>query len=137
MAMEAYEWYNEQQEGLGDLFLDELENYYNRLEELPLVYSKIKKNFRQTLHKFPYVIVFEIIKKEVVIYSIVHTSRTPTKKFKKKNFLKLQSHPSLKEEYPRPGNHTFGNPWRQLIFGNGIRWRKTQDQYACFILHRC
>ncbi|HTK22022.1 MAG TPA: type II toxin-antitoxin system RelE/ParE family toxin [Mucilaginibacter sp.] len=82
MAKEAYEWYNEQQAGLGDLFLDELEGYYDKLEELPLAYSKIKKNFRQAvLHKFPYVIVFEIIKKEVVIYSIFHTSRNPRKKF--------------------------------------------------------
>jgi hypothetical protein len=53
MAMEAYEWYNEQQEGLGDLFLDELESHYDRLEELPLIYGKIKRNFRQAvLHKF-------------------------------------------------------------------------------------
>lgn len=85
MAKEAYEWYNEQQVGLGDLFLDELESYYDKLEELPLVYSKIKRNFRQAvLYKFPYVIVFEIIKKEVIVYSIFHTSRNPSKKFKKK-----------------------------------------------------
>jgi plasmid stabilization system protein ParE len=84
MAIEAYEWYNEQQIGLGDLFLNELESYYDKLEELPLAYSKIKKNFRQAvLHKFPYVIVFEVIKKEVVIYSIFHTSRNPRKKFKR------------------------------------------------------
>ena len=69
---------------MGDLFLDELESYYDKLEALPLAYNKIRKNFRQAvLHKFPYVIVFEIIKKEVVIYSIFHTSRNPKKKFKK------------------------------------------------------
>jgi len=84
MAQVAYEWYDEQQAGLGDLFLDELESHYDRLEEFPLAYSKIKKNFRQAvLHKFPYVIVFEIIKKDVVIYSVFHTSRNPRKKFKK------------------------------------------------------
>ena len=84
MVKEAYEWYNEQQAGLGDLFLDELESYYDRLEELPLTYSKIKKNFRQAvLHKFPYVIVFEIIKRDIVVYSVFHTSQNPRKKFKK------------------------------------------------------
>lgn len=85
MAKEAYEWYNEQQEGLGDLFLTELESSYDKLESWPTAYSKIKRNYRQlVLHTFPYVIVFEIIKKEVVIYSIFHTSRNPNKKFRKK-----------------------------------------------------
>jgi plasmid stabilization system protein ParE len=85
MAKEAYEWYNEQQEGLGDLFLTELESCYDKLESWPTAYSKIKRNYRQlVLHTFPYVIVFEIIKKEVIIYSIFHTSRNPNKKFKKK-----------------------------------------------------
>lgn len=85
MAKEAYEWYNEQQAGLGELFLEELESHYDKLESWPTVYSKIKKDFRQVvLHTFPYVIVFEIIQKDVVIYSIFHTSRNPKKKFKKK-----------------------------------------------------
>ena len=84
MIKEAYEWYNEQQPGLGDLFLQELESYYDKLEFWPTVYSKIKRNFRQVvLHTFPYVIVFEIIKGDVVVYSIFHTSRSPKKKFKK------------------------------------------------------
>lgn len=85
MAKEAYEWYNEQQAGLGDIFLRELENGYDKLELWPIAYSKIKKNYRQLiLHTFPYVIVFEIIKQEVVIYSIFHTSLNPRKKFRKK-----------------------------------------------------
>jgi hypothetical protein len=85
MAKEAYEWYEEQQPGLGNLFLHELEGCYDKLESWPIIYNKIKKNYRQLfLHTFPYVIVFEIIKKEVVVYSIFHTSRNPRKKFRKK-----------------------------------------------------
>src|ERR1700744_1146386 len=85
MAKEAYEWYNEQQPGLGDLFLNELESCLDKLESWPLAYSKIKKNYRQlVLQTFPYVIVFEIIKKEVVVYSVFHTSLNPKKKFRRK-----------------------------------------------------
>jgi plasmid stabilization system protein ParE len=85
MAKDAYEWYNEQQPGLGDLFLNELENCYDKLELWPTAYNKVKRNYRQLVfHTFPYVIVFEIIKKDVVIYSVFHTSRNPKKKFKKK-----------------------------------------------------
>ena len=85
MAMEAYDWYNEQQYGLGDIFLKELENGFEKLESWPTAYSKIKRNFRQLiLHTFPYVVVFEIINQDVIIYSIFHTSRNPNKKFRKK-----------------------------------------------------
>ena len=40
MAKEAYEWYNEQQTGLGDLFHQELESHYDKLESRPTVYTK-------------------------------------------------------------------------------------------------
>ena len=84
MAKEAYQWYEKQQAGLGDLFLLELESGYDKIETWPTSYAKIKKNFRQIiLRTFPYVIVFEIIENDVVVYAVFHTSRNPRKKFKK------------------------------------------------------
>jgi toxin ParE1/3/4 len=84
MAKEAYEWYEEQQIGLGDLFLVELENCYDRIEASPLLYARIKKNFRQIIFRtFPYVLVFEILKDEVIIYAVFHTSRSLRKKLRK------------------------------------------------------
>ena len=84
MAKEAYDWYEEQQAGLGDLFLKELDGSFGRAEKLPLAYAKIKKNFRQILlTNFPYVIVFELFKNDVVVYTVFHTSKNPRKKFKK------------------------------------------------------
>ena len=83
MALEAFKWYEEQKAGLGDFFLSEVEICYDKIEEQPLLYAKIKKDFRQiNLRTFPYVIVFEILKDEVVVYTVFHTSRTPRKKFK-------------------------------------------------------
>jgi plasmid stabilization system protein ParE len=85
MAKEAYEWYDEQQPGLGITFLRELRDCRDNLESRPEAYQKIKKNYRQlVLHTFPYVIVFEIIKNEVVVYAVFHTSRNPKKKFSRK-----------------------------------------------------
>ena len=84
MAKDAYDWYEEQQAGLGDRFLFELEHCYDKLEARPASYAKINKNFRQIiLRTCPYVVVFEIIKEDVVIYAVFHTSRNPRKKFKK------------------------------------------------------
>ena len=84
MIKEAYDWYELQQPGLGDLFLKDIESCYDKLEANPVSYAKIRKNFRQILLKtFPYVLVFEIMKTEVVVYTVFHTSRSPRKKFKK------------------------------------------------------
>ena len=43
MAKDAYDWYNEQQPGLGDRFLQELNAGFDRLELWPIAYIKIKR----------------------------------------------------------------------------------------------
>jgi len=84
MATKAYKWYEEQREGLGELFLDEIEECYDRLEASPESYQKIKANFRHVVARtFPYVIIFEILGEDIVVYAVFHTSRNPRKKFKK------------------------------------------------------
>jgi len=85
MAKNAYDWYEEQKEGLGNLFLSELGRCYTKLEKNPLFYQKLKKNYRHlVLNKFPYVLIFEIIEYEIIIFAVFHTSRSPKFKFKKK-----------------------------------------------------
>jgi plasmid stabilization system protein ParE len=83
MAKEAYEWYEERQLGLGELFLLELESCYDKIGAWPAAYAAIKKDFRHIVLKtFPYVVIFKIIQDDVVIYAVFHTSRSPKKKFK-------------------------------------------------------
>jgi hypothetical protein len=43
MAKDAYEWYEEQQAGLGNLFLKELDGCYDRIEKWPLGMPKSKE----------------------------------------------------------------------------------------------
>ncbi len=81
----AYHWYEDQLSGLGETFLIELEGYYRKLEQNPEVHSKISRRLRQVIFtRFPYVLVYEIIKFEVHVYSVFHTSRNPKEKFKRK-----------------------------------------------------
>lgn len=81
----AYNWYEDQKTGLGEEFLAELMGYYKKLENTPSAFGKLKRNYRQVaLKRFPYVIVFEIIKKEVIIYAVFHTSRNPKNKLRRK-----------------------------------------------------
>lgn len=83
MAKEAYDWYEEQSNGLGEIFLSELDRCYKKIEVQPTLYGKAKKNFRQIkLKRFPYVVVYEIIKSEVIVFAVFHTSRSPKHKFR-------------------------------------------------------
>lgn len=84
MAQDAYDWYEMQQPGLGEVFLTEVINCIEKLESWPTVYPKLKGNMSQIiLNRFPYVLVFEIVETNVVIYAVFHTSLNPKKKFKK------------------------------------------------------
>ena len=82
---EGYIWYEEQQTGLGDAFLLEFAECCKRIFNYPLAYQIKHKHFRQAgLKRFPYVVIYEVIKKEIIVYSVFHTSRNPKKKFRKK-----------------------------------------------------
>ena len=82
MTKDAYDWYEEQKPGLGEEFLNESDSIYLKLESHPEYFGKVKKNFRQAaLKRFPFVIVYEIIKTEVVVFAVFHTSRNPKIKF--------------------------------------------------------
>lgn len=82
MAKDAYDWYESQQDNLGEIFLASLSDSLKRVKLQPNANSKIKKNYRQArLKKFPYVVVYEIIRKEIIVFSIFHTSRDPKNKY--------------------------------------------------------
>ena len=82
---DAFNWYEDQQTGLGELFLKELVQFYKKLELNPEIFSKAAKHYRQAvLARFPFVIIYEITKTEVHIYSVFHTSRNPKEKFRKR-----------------------------------------------------
>ena len=82
---DIYDWYESQREGLGALFLNELSIYYSKLELNPEIFGKTGKHCRQAaMHRFPFIIIYEVRKTEVLIYAIFHTSRNPKEKFKKR-----------------------------------------------------
>ncbi|MBI2966516.1 MAG: hypothetical protein HYY40_01715 [Bacteroidetes bacterium] len=58
------------------------------------------KNFREALLKrFPYLIVYEIVKDKTVIHSFFHTSRNPKKKYKQTPIVSTLNEP--KERYEK------------------------------------
>ena len=85
--IEGYEWYEDQQKGLGDKFALAIEKKITAISLNPEVFgSKQKKNFREALVKpFPYIIVYKLYKEknEIFISSIHHAKKHPRKKFRK------------------------------------------------------
>lgn len=82
-AFEAAAWYETQQPGLGGEFLDALVKAIGIIETDPdrfarLETSVIKRNTRRfLLSRFPYIIVYELLKDEIVVVAVAHAARRP------------------------------------------------------------
>jgi plasmid stabilization system protein ParE len=78
--IEAYNWYESKQEGLGERFVLDLDDYFERIRSTPEIFPRRYREYRQVVMKsFPFVIVFEIEEKEVVVYAVFNTYQDPNK----------------------------------------------------------
>lgn len=83
--IESFDWYNQQQEGLGDRFAVYVEKRLEEIASNPERYAIKKKDIRETLVKiFPFIIVYRIdmIQNKVFILHIFHAKRRPSFKYK-------------------------------------------------------
>jgi hypothetical protein len=79
---ESIEFYESRRAGLGKKYLIYLKGYFKILKTNPELFE-IKRSpyYRELpLKKFPFVIIYEIYQEEILIHSIFHTSKNPTKK---------------------------------------------------------
>ncbi|NML23709.1 type II toxin-antitoxin system RelE/ParE family toxin [Pseudoflavitalea sp. G-6-1-2] len=73
---EAFEWYEQQKEGLGFDFIDEVENSFEKIKKHPHYYTAINARYRRLkVNRFPYLVVFETEAETVIVNSVFHTSR--------------------------------------------------------------
>lgn len=80
---QAYLWYEDKSNGLGERFLDSLDYCFNSVIKAPKIFQKIYKKQRQAIvHNFPYVVIYEIIETEIVVYAVFNTHLNPNKKIK-------------------------------------------------------
>lgn len=76
----SFDWYNEQQPGLGTSFEIAVEELLNRISEHPDFFTKTKSGFRQAIMEvFPFSVIYKPIPGQQIIYvpSIFHTGRSP------------------------------------------------------------
>jgi plasmid stabilization system protein ParE len=75
---EAYNWYESQQSGLGDEFLEYVDEVLNRICQQPELYVVVYRDVRRVvLQRFPYVISYRIISSRIVITGVFHGRRDP------------------------------------------------------------
>ncbi|WGS84331.1 type II toxin-antitoxin system RelE/ParE family toxin [Methylomonas sp. UP202] len=74
----SYFWYEAQAEGLGDGFVSELENAYQAILELPVVWPIFKDKFRRyILARFPFSVIYRQSSDTVFVVAVMHHSRKP------------------------------------------------------------
>lgn len=78
---EAIGYYQTQQRGLGIKFLQCVQKSLGRITKNPLHFPLKTNQFREIyIQKFPYVIIYEIVDKEVVVFSVFNTHQNPERK---------------------------------------------------------
>jgi hypothetical protein len=84
--VEAFEWYELRQDGLGLRFMDNVEKRLQQIGIHPEYYGKQKGNFRQAkVEEFPYMVVYEFFPRKKIIYilAIYHQRRRPKGRFRR------------------------------------------------------
>ncbi len=75
---EAYDWYEQQRQGLGLEFLEAIDEVVQRILKNPLSCQVVYKNKRKAIpHRFPYLLIYEIHDDVILVTAVIHGSRNP------------------------------------------------------------
>lgn len=78
---DAYIYYESKSNLLGEKLILEVESILEKIEKNPHLFPRRYKHYREAvLKKFPYLLVYEILEKQIVIHSVFNTHRNPAKK---------------------------------------------------------
>jgi toxin ParE2 len=75
---EAISYYNYEMPGLGDSFLTEILNALDRVGNFPEAWHPCSKRTKRCqLRRFPYGIIYQILKDEIIVVAIANLHRKP------------------------------------------------------------
>ena len=84
-VIKAVKYYEREQEGLGERFLNRWQHTLELLKKAPNSYQKKYKNFRQIIIKpFPYQIIYDLEHTTIIVYKVPYAGRHPRKRYTKK-----------------------------------------------------
>jgi hypothetical protein len=79
--IETFIYYEGKKEGLGESFLDHLDSYFKWIKHYPFHFSEKRKPYREAvINRFPYLIIYEVLENEVIVYSVFNAWQDPLKK---------------------------------------------------------
>ena len=74
----SYDWYQKQSSGLGDEFLDALDQAITGIQRLPEQHPVVHANIRRALlRRFPYAVFYLHESPRTVVLAVMHQSRDP------------------------------------------------------------
>ncbi len=75
---EIIDWYGDQGIGLDRKFVENLKIATEQLAANPLIYRSRTKGARfKHVDRFPYIIVFKVVKYSITIFGVIHDRRNP------------------------------------------------------------
>lgn len=76
----AYNWYEDQQAGLGEDFLNCVDEKIDQLLQMPESCAIVRKDVRRAVvRRFPYVIYYRIVIDRVIVLAVLHGRTSPKK----------------------------------------------------------
>jgi len=77
--IEAIDYYEDCQPGLGLEFTKEIYSTIHRIIQYPKAWSPLSKNTRRCLaNRFPYGIIYQILDKEILVIAVMQLNREPS-----------------------------------------------------------
>ena len=77
-VIEARQWYDNQQMGLGDDFRNALADIVERIQSMPRMYVTVVENVhRAKLRRFPYLLYYRVLENRIEVLAVLHSSRDP------------------------------------------------------------
>ena len=74
----AFNWYEEQQAGLGEEFLSVVKSTFKRIELHPQMFATVHEEVRRAIvSRFPFAAFYVVEPKRVVVLRLLHTARDP------------------------------------------------------------
>ena len=75
---QAASWYDDEQPGLALLFLNDIDQIFARIREMPRQFPVVSDNIRRALLRtFPYAVYFRETDEVLIILAVLHLRRRP------------------------------------------------------------
>ena len=81
-VLEAFNYYEDELEGLGERFLDELDKVILSINLTPNGFQQFHTYRQVPFNVFPFLLIYEVIENNLIVYAVFKTPQDPKKKIR-------------------------------------------------------